>query len=801
MPFDLQPRIPSDSYAPTSYAPSSHAPAMPVQPTLADVLAILRRRFWVIVLILLVAIATAILVTRRTAPMWRAHAQLILGERSTNLGLTSQQSPSPASAETIDTQLTMLQDHEMATRTLTLLKTQQAAQGQSVDSLGVTPEQLTNAITVSTPHDTEIIDVFVDANTPDKAALLGNGVCDAFIAWKKEVAQHNSQDALTNLEVRANRAQAALDQAEQQELQFKKTHNLVDPPAQSTALVSQSLTADTTVVALAQDLTTEQARLQALGGQLQGVEQAIRTGTGVRDDSIVLSLQSQLNQLEIDRADSALKVRAKYPSILPDLDAKIKDIQGRLSQAVQNTLDNKKPSLQSQAALFDNYKQAQIAVLLAQTKLNAAKTLQAQLKQEIAKLPETNLAGARLARNADLARTLTSSLQAGLNAARLEKDMVSGNIQLVQAADVPEKPVSPDLKKNLLVSAGIGLVLAIFAVMLLEQMDRRIRTQDGLRRIAREPIVGTLSTLSRAQIAALRRGELTMAVSEALNLTGINLDLLLRRPARPNPSLVASSLDPVSGPGITQALVIHRTDEPGYEVEANQLSASLSHLTHQLANPIIVVTSALPGEGKSVTAASLARTLARGGKRVILVDADLRRPAQDQMFPPSNDLGLADVLSGRVALADALMHSEVHRLLILHSGIPSDSAPALLSSVRLPKLIQELREAQCTVLIDTPACAVVGDTLQLAPYADCILQVVGAGIVEEGMVKQTTHALRAAAACPVAYFVNRDSGGHRSAYHDYYTPSAERIPNPESEVSGVGTGEPRTVSSLWDETE
>ena len=531
------------------------------------------------------------------------------------------------------------------------------------------------------------------------------------------------------------------------------------------------------------------------------MEQAIRGGTGVRDDSIVLGLQSQLNQLEIERADSALKVRAKYPSILPDLDAKIKDIQARLSQAVQNTLDNKKPSLQSQATLFDNYKQAQIAVLIAQTKLNAAKSLQAQLKFATARLPEANLAAARLARNADLARSLTSSLQAGLNAARLEKDMVSGNIQRVQAADVPEKPVSPDLKKNLLLSAGIGLALAVFAVMLLEQMDRRVRTQDGLRRITREPIVGALPALPRAQIAALRQGELTMAVSEALNLTGINLDLLLRRPQPSRPTLTASSLDPLSGPGITQALVIQRTDEPNYGPEYDAQSSAFSDSFAQMTNPIILVTSALPGEGKSVTAASLARTLARGGKRVILVDADLRRPAQSEMFPPSNDLGLADVLSGRVALADALMHSEVHRLLVLHSGIPTDTATALLSNARLPKLMQELREAQCTVLIDTPASAVVGDTLQLAPYADCILQVVGAGLVDEHMVKQTTHALRAAASCQVAYFVNRADGTHRSAYSNYYAPSSERTVAAAEFVPGPETGSARTMSSLWDEVE
>ena len=786
MQSDLQLRSPARPPAPQRDAA--------VQPTAVDVLRIVRRRFWVILLILAAAVLAALYLTRRTPPTWRAHAQLILVEHSGNVAVSPQAGYSLPTVETIDTQLTMLQDHEMARRAMTLLTGRLQAQGQSPEALGLTAERIERAITVSTPHDTDVIDVFVDSDSPQKAALLGNAVCDAFTGWKKEVAQRNSEDALTNLEVRANRAKDALDQAERRELDFKKAHHLVDAAAQSSGLLGQSQAADSSAVSLQGDLITEQTRLRSLGGQLNTLDRAIRGGTGVRDDTLVLGLQSQLSQLEIDRANAALRVRAKYPAVLGDLDAKIKDIQGRLGKAVQGTLDNKKPSLQAQGTLFGQYKQAQVAVLIAQSKLDAARKVQADLKRQMAALPEINQASARLGHDADLARSLYGTLEAGLDAARLEKDMVSGNVQVLQAADVPDAPAGPSLLRNLMVGAAVGLALAVFAVMLLEHTDRRVHGLDGLIRMGGgNPIVGVLPRMSGAEMAALRRGEMPQPVLEAFNLAGINLDLLMRHW---EPPAVAARL-PSTGP---EAFGGRKAD--GNVNGAAFDPGGTTSFPSTYPDRIILVTSTLPGEGKSMTSASLARALARSGKRVILVNADMRRPALDQAFPASGSLGLADVLERRASLADALERSDEHNLLVLHSGQVTDSPTNLLSRPALAHLIHELRSAGCTVLIDTPASAVVGDALLLAPHADGILHVVGVGQVEEEILGRTTAALHAAAPGVLAYFVNRLPHERRAAYGGYYRPfAAAAAPATNAQTAAADGQGARSVASLWDEAE
>ena len=766
MPSDLQRLPPSSPPAPWTDAPAASA----AQPTIVDVFRIVRRRFLVILLILTAAILAAVYVTRRTPPTWRAHAQLILVQHSGNVSVSPDSGFTMPTVETIDTQITMLQDHEMARRALVLLTKRLKSFGQTPQSIGITDTKIEKAITVSAPHDTDVIDVFADADSPQKAALLGNAVCDAFTGWKKEVAQRNSEEGLTNLEVRANRAKEALNQAEARELKFKKQHQLVDVGVQSSALLGQSLLADNSVTALEADVATEQTRLKSLGGQLNTLDQALRGGTGVRDDSLVLGLQSQLSQLEIDRANAALKVRAKYPATLGDLDAKIKDIQGRLARAVQGTLDNKKPSLQAQGTLFDQYKQAQVAVLISQSKLDGARKVQADLKQRTQALPEMDQADARLGHDADLARSLYSALAAGMNSARLQKDMVSGDVQVLQSADVPDAPSGPNLLRNLLAGGGVGLALAIFAVMLLEHTDRRVHGLDGLRHVGGGPILGVLPRMSGAEMAALRRGEMSQPVLEAFNIAGINLGLLLRRQ---NASGAAG------------------------DVTANGMNG-LAPLSAPDPDQIILVTSTLPGEGKSTASACLARALARSGRRVILVNADLRRPTQELSFPATGSLGLADVLERRVSLADALEQSGTPNLLVLHSGQVTDSPTSLLSRPRLAHLMHELRSAECTVLIDTPASAVVGDALLLAPHADAVLHVVGAGQVEEAMLRRTTAALHAAAPGVLAYFVNRVAQERRPAYGGYYKPFTPAVPLHDAGPDALKDGQaPRSVASLW----
>jgi non-specific protein-tyrosine kinase len=144
-----------------------------------------------------------------------------------------------------------------------------------------------------------------------------------------------------------------------------------------------------------------------------------------------------------------------------------------------------------------------------------------------------------------------------------------------------------------------------------------------------------------------------------------------------------------------------------------------------------MVTSPGAGEGKSVTSANLALTMAQELQRhVVLVDADLRDPAVHSLFGIDGGPGLADVLAGDATLDDALVHLPDHRLTVLPAGATPQFPTELLGSAGMRRLLDTLRARFDRVLLDVPAVAPLADVATVAPLADGVLMVVRAGMTQ-----------------------------------------------------------------------
>lgn len=716
-----------------------------------DVARILWRRLWVIALIMMVSVGAAAYVSKHTPKRWRADASVLLVQRATTVAPTAQASYTAPMIETPETQLALLQSYEMAARTLAYdknayiksLKDPKSSYNSNLYDPNLRPEDLQKAITVANPKDTNILDVQVEADNRERSEQLANDVCQAFVQWKKDVAQMNVRDMTDSLQVRADRAKAQMLAAERKETAFKNSHHLVDVTTQQKAALEQYLTREADVATEQQALVSEEARLKSLADRLQSLDTEIKNGTGVRDDSLVLNLQQQLSTLEIERASMALKYTPAYPGVLPELDAKIADIKDRLAKAVQSTLDNKKPSLQAQGTLFEDYKKAQTDVIYEHAKLAAAVKLRDDLKSQLADLPRTSQQYAALVRDEDMASSLYTSLQSALNSARLDRDMADGNVQLAQNAVAPDAPFRPNHMRDVLFGAAIGVFLSLVSVLLLEQSDRRIRDIGTARRAVTGPIVGALPEMSRSEMRDLLEGHTSAPAVEAYSLARANLSLALRSVALADP----------------------------------------------WQRPVLMITSAVPGEGKSLTAAELARSMARSGKSVILVDADMRRPSQNRLFRTAEPYGLADVLSGEKSLEEALVAGDTANLSILHSGTPRRNPTELISLPQMKETLEALREEADMVIVDTPAASTVADALLLAPHVDCILHVVGVGRVDDVAVQETSEALNAAAPKAMLYFLNRarrNSSRYGKYYYRYqdgpYSAGVPSLPRPETEI-------------------
>lgn len=182
------------------------------------------------------------------------------------------------------------------------------------------------------------------------------------------------------------------------------------------------------------------------------------------------------------------------------------------------------------------------------------------------------------------------------------------------------------------------------------------------------------------------------------------------------------------------------TRDEAFRVLRSNVQVAISDLE----NPIVVVTSALPGEGKTSTCATLAQSIAAAGPRVVLVDLDLRHPDVHNRFGADNDIGVSNVLTGRENVEDCLQYVEVEPaggLYLLPTGPTVPNPAELLGSPRTGRLLQVLAEQADIVLVDTPPVLPVADTLIIGRLAAGALMVVETGRAPIDAVAQAKAAL------------------------------------------------------------
>lgn len=258
----------------------------------------------------------------------------------------------------------------------------------------------------------------------------------------------------------------------------------------------------------------------------------------------------------------------------------------------------------------------------------------------------------------------------------------ANNISIVDRAEVPGGPYKPDLRHNLAFALVFGLVLGTLAAFLLKYLDRRIRSSKALESLTGRPVLGII------------------------------------------PKLEA---------GLTPAQASANARSPFSEAYRSVRTALQFATPHGLPRTLLV-TSPGSSEGKSTSAAELAHNIAQLGRRVVLVDADLRNPSLHKSLGRSNAVGLSNVLAGAAALAAALQPAEDAGFALLTSGPLPPNPPELLGGDGLVRMLEELAAQFDVVIIDGPPVLGLADAPLLASRAEATLLVVMADVTRSDAV-------------------------------------------------------------------
>jgi capsular exopolysaccharide synthesis family protein len=318
-----------------------------------------------------------------------------------------------------------------------------------------------------------------------------------------------------------------------------------------------------------------------------------------------------------------------------------------------------------------------------------------QQKQEANKLNESAIEYTVLKRDAETNRQLYQDLLQRLKEAGVSAGLRSSNIRIVDIARIPTQPISPNVHRSLVLGFLLGLSLAIGLALVLESFDNTVRSVDEVSTVSTLPALGTIP-LQLANDGPFRK--VTLTISTDAEESGKLALVTYERPK-------------------SQGAEAYRA-----------LRTSILLSSFGAPPKVILVTSAMPQEGKTTISANTALVLAQRGSRVLLVDADLRRPGVHKLFGLRSQAGLSTLISGSSQVEDAIVPCpEVPSLWILPAG-PIPPQPAeLLGSTVMRDYIARWRNEFDHIIIDTPPCLSVTDAVLLSPEADRVILVARSG--------------------------------------------------------------------------
>ncbi|MHB9131791.1 MAG: polysaccharide biosynthesis tyrosine autokinase [Armatimonadota bacterium] len=523
--------------------------------------------------------------------------------------------------------------------------------------------------------DENVVAVTVTAQTPALAVATADSVVANFI--KRDLAQNRQTTATAVAYVQGElaRVNAELHAARQRLAEFQIKHGAFGDSGAFMQYSEQIATLSTASDDTNNEAVVARATMRSLAARLNREARDVVVDVTEERNPLIDRLDQQLMDLETRRLQLLQVFVADAPEV-QKVDGDLRAVQEERNKYLTTQITRKTRSLnavyqmlqQQYVTASTNADAAEIRALVLQRSL-AAK------RKTLAKLPAVGLQAAEIQTTVKQLENAYALLSDNYQTLRISDAGEIANVRVLTSAAENPVPASPNRKRSLAIMLLFGVLLAVVSAVVLEAVDDRVHASAMVEEICGQPIL--------AHVPLAR-------VGTAVQLSGEGVD--------PHPVLEG----------------------------ARRLRSRLYHLTQQKPPGVLVVTSTEPHEGKSTVAINLALALGMDGKRVLLVDADLRRPSLYTYFPLSREVGLTSVLIGQHSTEEAIHETVAAQVSVLAAGPLPGNPSKILASSQMRQLIGKLTKEFDVVILDTPPVASLSDTLTLAAIADVLLMVVSA---------------------------------------------------------------------------
>ena len=703
---------------------------------------VIRKRRWTVITAFTVMFGVALIGTLKQKPIYRAKALLEIEKENPSL-VTPQElfQLDEVSDAYLETEYKVISSEDLAERVITQLNLDQVEEfrprkrlwpwaANSGSQTQIIPARVNvngsdhsvqetalarfeDRLDVKPIRRSRAVEISFDSQDPNLAATVVNALTSNYIDKNLEARWDATQKASEWLSQQMLDLKAKLEKSED-DLQKYAVENdlliLATDKGNSENVVNQSL----------RELQEELTKTQSARYEKESLYRLVRSSDsgslpGVFENKLLQDLSVRLADLQREHAQLAATFTENYPKV-QQVQSQIAEIQAALERerqrAAQRITNDYFAAVRREAlvqsAFADKQKQANII---------AGKSVQYGI----------------LNREVESNKGMYEGLLQRLKEAGVSAGLKASNIRIVDKAKPPYKPVSPKVPLNLGLAATLGLGLGVCAAFFQEHLDQTIENTWDVDRFLSVPALAFIPSLKSLNVHPVM-GNTHKEHCLTLGLTNGNL------------------------PHQTLSHNFHRNDlasaKNGDLSEAFRglrTSVLLSSSGHAASS--ILITSAQPGEGKTTIAANLAISLAQLGRRVLLVDADMRRPTIQKYFPQRGS-ELSTYLAGAGNWQDLTYHTSVRDLYVLLCGPPPANPAELLSSERMRTLLHEATAEYDFVILDSPPLLNVADTRILASFADATILVVKGADTPRQVVQYAESQICAAGANLIGVVLN-----------------------------------------------
>ncbi|MEM7591298.1 MAG: polysaccharide biosynthesis tyrosine autokinase [Cyanobacteria bacterium P01_A01_bin.83] len=621
--------------------------------------------------------------------------------------------------------------------------------------------------------ETKILEVsYIDAN-PDKIQFVLDNLAEAYLRYSLEERRVEVQQGIDFVESQLPEVRARVDNLQGKVQKFRQRYNLLDPENQAEILAQQKVDFEQNYFDTQAQLKETKSLYRLLNQQLGLQPQQALAASYLSESPRYQNLLDELQLVEVELAKESARFSAQNPVVeaLEDRKARLLDLlqqeaKGVLGQNLSNTVEDA-PDLTSPSTLrlelnqkyIEATNEIQILELREQVLQEALTELNDLIKQmPVIARQYTDLNRQLTVATESLNRFLTAQEELQLKGAQQALPW-----QTISQPNILEDPISPNPPRNIALGLISGLMLGFAAALLAERLDPVFHSSQELKEHINLPILGLIPTQKDLkpsdEIESLPKQEKITLPQLQIGNTKLNLN-------RPSKSFRKPSLDSKQKwYGASPFLESFRS-----------LNTNIKLLGSDTSIRSFVISSSIPSEGKSTVSCHLAQAAAAMEQRVLLIDADLRRPQVHRWIGIENNEGLSNVLATGLDVEEAIIKvPQWENLSVITAGdIPPDPT-RLLSSQKMYSLMERLRSSRKYDLIiyDTPPILGFADGRILSNRTDGVVLVVRIGKTDRSLVKQNIDNIQMSNV-PVLGIVANQVNRTTNSYHYYNHYYADR---------------------------